>query len=64
MLPNITTNDLRNVLDDIFRTDGELDLDDLRDARRAATVLSPDDCKAALLAALQARAIEIAAQYD
>lgn len=62
-LPNITTPDLTRALDDCLRV-GEQDLDDLRDARRAATVLSAEDCKTALLEALRERALSIREQYS
>jgi hypothetical protein len=58
----ITTQDLTNVLRDLIQPD--TDLQDIRDARRAATVLSPDDCKAALLEALTSRGIEIGREYE
>ncbi len=63
-LPTITPRDLRNVLNDILRTEGDLDLQDIRDARRCIAVLPDADVRRVLMDALKDRAAEISAQYD
>jgi hypothetical protein len=62
MLANITAADLRRALEDAIPEDASLD--DLRDARRAATVLSAEECQRALLDALSNRAATIARTFD
>jgi hypothetical protein len=62
MLSIITADDLRRALEDAIPDNASLD--DLRDARRAATVLPADECQRALLDALRTRSAAIAREFD